>query len=52
MIKDYTPEEEVARINTDTEPKTVMVSPLSSPVSTAAMTVVVREVPSKRTVRE
>jgi hypothetical protein len=52
MIKDHTPEEEPARINMDTEPETIPVSSPSSPISTAATTVVAREVPAERTVWE
>jgi hypothetical protein len=51
IIEDHTPEEEVARINTDTEQETVPVGPLSSPVSMVATTVVAKEVPTERTVR-
>jgi predicted RNase H-like nuclease (RuvC/YqgF family) len=52
MIEDHTPEEHIARNNTDTKWNTVPVSPPSSLVSTTATAVVARQVPVERTVQE
>jgi hypothetical protein len=52
MIEDHTPEEKIARINIDTEWDTVLLCPPSSPISTVATSIVAREVPAERTVRE
>jgi hypothetical protein len=52
MIGDYTPEEESARILTDTKQETVQVSAPTTPRSTAATADVVRELPAEPTVRE
>jgi hypothetical protein len=52
MIKDQAPEERGALDPTDTERETVPMSLPSSPVSTAATTVVAKQGSAERTVRE
>jgi hypothetical protein len=52
MIGDQTPEEQCARMNTDTEQETVQLSSPSTPMSTAATADIAEELPAEPTVRE